>query len=458
VAALSGGLLASKPAAAEVTIAKGDTWEAYVAGRAGAFVSYAFGQGYPVPARPDSMIQPGAGADPPLPRARDTIFEYDAAGMPLPTQGKIRRMRVRSGYFPNIFTLGSRKTFGPQLKLTAQVSVWGTIEGDDVISAGGSEGTPANGNRDNGVSADVREGFMKLEGDWGQVQGGRFISFVGRGSTEMDVLYAHGYGAGFPMTTRDITFPVTGEFSFPGPTTGMTGFGVLGAMYAPGIAYTTPSLGGVRVAVGAFEAAKYTSARWSLTDVIRPEAAITYELAKGGVKAHLFTEGAFQKLHEGNGTQSTSIWGLTYGGRLEVGPIRVGGSGFLGRGIGLNHAFDDNESLSSPLTMRAAGDVMLPSYKIRNQRGFVGILQLVLGPVDLHAAVGQTVMLLLPEDKAGAATLSVIKSQTGISTGVVYHLNESFHLDLDFINGAYRWYGGEKQSVNVLNGGVTVTF
>jgi hypothetical protein len=85
-------------------------------------------------------------------------------------------------------------------------------------------------------------------------------------------------------------------------------------------------------------------------------------------------------------------------------------------------------------------------------------VQLVLGPVDIHAAVGQTVMLLLPEDEAAIATLSVLKSQTGISAGVVYHLNESFHLDLDFIHGAYKWYGGERQKLNVINAGATVTF
>ncbi len=462
LALLTSTLLASRPAAAEVTIAKGETWEAYVAGRVSAFFSYAFGDGYPPPKREGSVIQPGGGVDPD--GLRDTIYEYDAAGMPIKTkQGTISKMRVRSGYYPNILTVGARKTFHPQLKLTGQVSVWGTIESDDVLSAGDPESTPANGTRDNGVSADFREGFMRLEGDWGQVTGGRFMAFVGSGLTEVDALYAHGYGAGFPMTTRDITLPVTGELSFPGPTTGMTGFGVLGGLYAPGAAYLSPSFGGLRVGVGVFEAAKYSSAGWSRTQGIRPEAEITYDLQASGLRAHVFAEGGYQKLQVGNDTASTSIWGMSGGLRLELGPVRLGGGGFFGKGIGINHAFDDNESITSGSTMRTvtAPDGTMGTVKsnqVRNQRGFVGIAQVVLGPVDIHAGVGQTVLLLLPEDEAAIGAISVIKSQLGMSTGVVYHLTDSLHLDVDFMRGQYRWYGGEQQTVSVINSGATVTF
>ena len=460
-ATLVGALCASKPAAAEVTIAKGDTWDAYVAGRVGAFASYTFGQGYPVPKQPDSMIQSGSGTDPE--QTRDTIYEYDAAGMPIKTQqGKLSKLRVRSGYYPNILTLGARKTFSPDLKLTAQLSIWGTIESDDVLLAGERQVTAANGGRDNGVSADFREGFLRLEGGWGQIDGGRYITFAGRGLTEIDVLYAHGYGAGFPMARRDITLPLTGDLSYPGPTTGMVGFGVMGATQAPGVSYLSPSLSGLRLGLGIFEAAKYGSAGWSRTQSIRPEAQITYDLATDGINAHVFVDGGFQTLSQGGGVDSTSIWGATFGGRVEVGPVRVGAGGFFGKGIGLNYAFDDNESLSSPSTMRAVTSggttTMVPSKEIRKQRGFMGVVQVVLGPVDLHGAFGQTVMMLLPEDEAASAMISVIKSQTGISAGAVYHLNESLHLDLDFMNGAYRWYGGETQGVNVLNAGATVTF
>ncbi len=33
-------------------------------------------------------------------------------------------------------------------------------------------------------------------------------------------------------------------------------------------------------------------------------------------------------------------------------------------------------------------------------------------------------------------------------------MNESLHLNVDFINGAYKWYNGESEKLNMLNGGV----
>ena len=52
----------------------------------------------------------------------------------------------------------------------------------------------------------------------------------------------------------------------------------------------------------------------------------------------------------------------------------------------------------------------------------------------------------------------MIKTQTGISAGVVYHMSEKLHFDVDFINTSFVWYGGEKQRVNFVNTGVMMTF
>ncbi len=108
LAALGACLLASHEADAEVTVAKGETWDAYVAGRVGVFASYAFGQGRPIPKVPMSSIEPGGGVDTDDPTL-DTIYDQyddtglqpakDANGNPL-AQGKFDKMRVRSGYYP----------------------------------------------------------------------------------------------------------------------------------------------------------------------------------------------------------------------------------------------------------------------------------------------------------------------------------------------------------------------
>ncbi len=457
VASLAACLLLPQQAAAEVTVAKGDTWEAYVSGRVGVFASYAFGDGYPVPKTAGSKLQPGGGVDTNDPTL-DTIFEYDAMGMKLPKQGKLRKLRVRSGHYPNILSLGSRKTFGPELKLTAQVSFWGTIEPNYAGALRPPNRNRANGERENGVEADFREGWMRAEGSWGQLDGGRFLSVFGRGMTELDVLYGHGYGVGFPIVSRSQTAPATGDLRYQGPTGGMTGFGVLGATYSGGIAYTTPSLAGLKGTFALFDPNTYSTAGWSRTNSPRPEAELAYDLRSDSVNVHVFAAGGFQIMP--HPVENSSVWGVSGGGRVEFGPVRVGGAGFTGKAPGVVYAFDDNASLSSLSSMRTVGTQMESSYELRNTRGFVGMAQVVLGPVDISAGAGQTVVLQVDADKTAAAVAatSTLKSQTGIFGAVVYHINTSLHLGLDFMTGTYAWYNGESQTLNLVNGGVTVTF
>jgi hypothetical protein len=473
LAILGSCLLASHEADAEVTVAKGETWDAYVAGRVGAFASYAFGQGRPIPKVANSTIEPGAGVDNDDP-THDTIYDQhdetglqpakDATGNPL-AQGKLNKLRVRSGFYPNILTIGAHKTFGPQLELTAQVSIWGTIESVYAKDLMPPNRNRANGGRENSVEADFHEGFLRLEGNWGEVNGGRFLSLYGRGLTEIDALYGHGYGVGFPMVSHSYIAPITGDLTYQGPTGGMTGFGVLSATHAAGITYTTPNLSGLKVSAGIFDPATYIMAHWGRTTVPRVEGEITYDLRREGLLVHVFGSGGFQPLR--TSSDSSSTWGAMGGGRLEVGPVHIGVGGFLGKASGINYAFDDNPALSSSTSMRGVSMTdamgvtttsMVKSYELRNTRGFVGMVQIALGKLDIGGGYGQTVVLQVDADRANAGTVSTLKTQTGITAAVVYHMNESLHLDLDFMNGAYKWYNGESEKLNMLNGGVTVTF
>jgi hypothetical protein len=82
-----------------------------------------------------------------------------------------------------------------------------------------------------------------------------------------------------------------------------------------------------------------------------------------------------------------------------------------------------------------------------------------LGKVDLNAAFGQSLIVLTDYDKDPTRVdIHPIKAQTGISAGVVYHVNESLHLDLDYLRAQFRWYGGAKQDINYINTGATLTW
>jgi hypothetical protein len=305
---------------------------------------------------------------------------------------------------------------------------------------------PRAGGRSGELRADFREGYMQIEGPWGGVTGGRFLSLYSRGITEIEVLYGHGYGVGFPAV--DVSDYVAGSVSEPGPTGGMVGFGILSATYSAGLVYTTPSLGGIKLAGGVFEPVLLQGAGWETTRGPRAEGELTYDLVSGAFKMHLFGNGGYQKLNVGGTTEEATMYGAGYGGRFEMGPVHIGGGGHYGKGVGITYAFDGSATSSSA--------VSLPPNELRMSSGFAVLGQIATGSFDLNVGFGQTQVKQTGADKT--VTDSVLKTQTAVSAGVVYHATDFFHLDIDFIHTAFAWYGGEKQKVDFINTGVTVTF
>ena len=135
---------------------------------------------------------------------------------------------------------------------------------------------------------DVRQGYAKLEGPWGSFIAGA-STLTSRGATDIDVLYAHRWGVGFP-----------GAIDNKGPTQGMVGFGVLGSGFSAAMIYATPSLAGFQLNVGAFDPASSGGPGWNGTKYARPEAELTFEqkFGDGRQGSSLFGNGAYQKVYK----------------------------------------------------------------------------------------------------------------------------------------------------------------
>lgn len=421
---MAGCLLTPRPAAAEVTLVKSDPWEVYTAGRVNAFIGYAFGDSTPVAMNGAALK--GGGFD----TASDTIPVIDpATNMRDPAQaGTIRKMRVRSGFVPNVLSIGVRRKMGGDTTLRAQLSLWGTIE------TSGQRKFVA-------VQTDFREGFLEADGPWGTFTAGRFGSLFSRGVTETDFLYGHGYGVGF--------WGGGNSLQNPGPTAGLIGFGVLANSFSPGLMYTTPNLGGFRAALGIFDPVNVAGS-WETSRTARPEGELTYDLGAQAsfFKLHLYVNGAFQKVYDLD-NHDESVRGVGGGLRTELGHFHFGVGGHYGKGLGLYYALEGS-----------LADTPEGSKPFRTADGFSLFAQYVLGHVDLNAALGQSRIHLTADDQTPEHLLAVrpIRTQTGISAGVVYHVNESLHLDLDYLRAQFRWYGGYKQDVNYINTGVTLTW
>lgn len=436
--ALASTTLFARPAAAEVTIAQTPKWELFTDGRVGGFASFADGDGYP-------NISTDAAGNPVSNPFGGGITSNDANFIdetPKLKQPKLRGFRIRSGFLSNIFAVGARTQVG-DTKLTTYIQFWADIE-----SESRRKYVP--------MPVDVRQGYLKLEGRWGGLLVGRMGTLFSRGAAEIDFLYGHGYGVGFPTAVDS-----------SGTSAGHVGTGVLGPGFAAGMVYMTPSLAGLQLNAGIFDPVVIVGA-WERTEWPRPEAELTFDQKFGeNAKLHVFVNGAYQKVYRGGEPDSTNTeaYGAGYGARVEVGPVHLGVAGHYGQGLGLYYALESSE---------ASYDAS-PAHRLRKSDGYYGQLQFALPKVDLNAGVGisrviplsaetrtiNNMPVFIPADgyvDMNGQRQSLIKYQLGMSAAVVYHFSESLHFDFDYFRASFAWQLGEKQVVNFFNSGLTATW
>jgi hypothetical protein len=415
----------TREARAEKVLTKLDHWELYTDGRVGAFATYIRGDGIPqrsIEVDGHDLSQTTGGLD--------AGVDYKVGPDGRLDQGIMEGMRVRSGFVANTLGFGVRGTFD-QTTFGGYLQIWMVGEAEDRRKT-----------RPN--VPDARQVYAKLEGPWGSFIAGRTRALFSRGATDINAMYAHRYGVGFP-----------GNFDVLGPSSGHIGYGVLGSGFVMGAIYATPKLAGLQLTVGAFDPIQLQGA-WTRTKWLRPESELTFDrpLSDFG-KVVLFGNGAWQKVYKptpptDGSPEDTSAWGFGYGARLELGPVHLGVAGHYGQGLGLNYALEPGEASIDPRT------------KLRKLDGYYVQSQFVIGKVDLSAGWGITRVFLNPADRernaAGNVPHSVIKSQMGISAGVVWHAREWLHLDLDGFRADCRWFLGEKQIVNVISSGMTFTW
>jgi len=416
-----------RSAHAEKVLVKGDNWDVYTDGRVGAFLSWSLGDGPPVTGgrmvtMPDGSVVPEV-----INGGQWLVNTTDGSEQ---KQGAVNTMRVRSGFIGNTLGLGVRSEIYPGLKASTYIQMWAVIE-------------PDNRNKGYAIPADIRQGYAKLEGNWGSFLAGRTRTLFSRGGTDINVLYAHRWGVGFPN-------PIDGK----GPTQGMVGFGVLGSGFAPGFIYGSPVLAGFQLNVGLFDPAALNAGGWTRTQLPRAEAELTFERPFGSLgKIVLFGNGAYQKVYKpgactpspATGPCDETAAGFGYGGRLEIGPARLGLTGFYGKGLGFGYALEQSYASIDP------------ANNLRTFDGYYTQTQVVLGRFDLFAGAGITRVFLTALDKT-LPQYSNIKNQIGYNAGVVFNLAENVHFDLEYMRGEAHWWLGEKQVLNNFATGMTVNW
>jgi hypothetical protein len=448
-----------KNAMAEKILAHDGDWTVFGDGRVGAFFSGVDGDGFPQhksalgtdPATGETVVvgtitPRGGGNSEAASEQQQKPFTLDQV-----SQGRIERMRFRSGMIANTFGFGVRGPLTERTTVKGYIQIWAWVENQ------GEQKSLIN-------YADVRQGYVKAEGPWGSVLMGRSRGLFSRAATDIDTMYGHGYGVGYPGSVD----------SAGGPTQGQIGFGLLGSGFSSGVVYATPVLmipwvnrlfhymedTRLQLSIGAFDPVQLQGA-WPRTKWARPEAELTIEEPIGQIgKAFAFINATYQRAYKtgyaGDGPDYTAAKGVTYGGRLELGPVHLGFSGLFGYGLGLNYALEVSDA-----AMDQPGDM-------RKSDGYYAQLQVAIKKVDVSASWGITRIFLTDFDKtpvAGTVTptltyfpISVIKHQQGISCGAVYHVRPWLHIDVDLFRADFAWYEGEKQVIYVANAGMMFTW
>jgi predicted porin len=403
---------------AEKVIAQSDDWQVFTDGRVAGFASWVHGDGAPI-ANPNLVV--------------DGHSEDIQGGLwPVPTEphgdsspGTINMMRLRSGFLGNQLGFGVRGHITPWTTVTAYVQFWAYIESDDR-------------NKSSPNPPDARQGYAKLEGPWGSFTAGRQRTLTSRGATDINVLYAHKWGVGFPNAIDK-----------KGPTLGMVGFGVLGSGFAAGMIYGTPSLGGLQLNVGIFDPASVGGSGWNGTKWVRPETELTFEGKFGQTgKVVLFANGTIQKVYKAGQCNPAeqpcdeTVEGFGYGGRFELGPFHLGIAGHYGKGLGLSYALENSYAASDSAS------------HLRWSDGYYVQGQVVLNKFDLFAGWGISRIFLTDLDQTQPWN-SVIKHQMGINGGIVYNVTPNLHVDVEYFRAEAAWFLGEKQVLNCAASGLT---
>jgi hypothetical protein len=426
-----------RPADAETVLLRDDAWQIFTDGRVGAFASWALGDGLPqqtyrLGPNNTTIVQQvtGGGWDWPTDRRQvtDPVFPQQT----IFTQGQVNQLRIRSGFAGLVFGFGLRNQLSPTTRVVGYIQLWAYTETVDQVA-----------DRINAV--DVRQGFAEIEGPWGSLRAGRTRPLFSRAAAELQLAYGYRWSVGY--TPPGISFPVPAEW------------------FAAGLIYSTPPIRGLRLSIGAFDPIVPGIIGFTRSKYPSLEGELVFEHRFGAAsRALLFANAMVQQIYKGGycppptpaspGPCDGTLVGVGYGGRLEIGRVRLGFAGHRSVGIEPDYLPEVSAAEVDPL-----GNLrLLDGYSLRGE--------LVLGRFDVFGGASiarvfptatDNQRMQVPATSAGQTQISLyslIKDQVGLDVGVVYNPTGGLYFDADYFRMQADWYLGERQVVHVLNCGM----
>jgi hypothetical protein len=333
------------------------------------------------------------------------VFEHESGAGDVTGPGALvgagrQGSAIRSGYLP-AFAVLDAKGNEHGAELTAHFGLAPVVQ-----TTGGHDDAGELGAR-----IDLRQAYVSVAGKWGRVLAGREVGVFARQSMLGD-MSLFGTGA---------TGGITGN---PGGTTlGHSGYGYIYPGFNAQFTYSTPSERPLQVTAALFDPS--TNNRFDELLLPRFESEIRW---KAGATA-LWASGLVQYQRDRAIDRSATAWGVSAGGRIQVGALIAQVHGFTGRGIGATTLFLDGRTADSASAALRESDGLYAQVTLQPRLGAV-TLGAALGASRLTAAAGEPYFRTTNR----AATLGAYVQATR-SLKVVGEVTTTWSLDTDALTG-----------------------
>jgi len=351
--------------------------------------------------------------------AKDQLQDKNGNVLPAGDTGvasERQSFRIRTGLLPSIFAFNVKSPTIDGVDYAARIGLYPQVQNNGTRTGLGP-GSPI----DSGTSLDIREVFFTADGKFGQFLVGRALNlYQGKNIlTDMTLI-----GNGVPLN-------MTGG----GVDLGHIGYGYLYTSFGPQFRYTTPDMGGLKVAFAIADPSQIGGA----TTINQPRFETELSFAKefGGVKISTWLSALYQEAKFNFSEHKVSSIGGAGGVQAWIGPVEVLLSGFGGKGLGMTLIQDDGSALDDVLKERTTfGGLTHVSYTI--------------GAAKLGVQYGINYADKTDNDEATVG-FGGIKSKQALTGGCYYSINKYLTLVGEYTWARDSYYDSARQTQNIVS-------
>ena len=317
-------------------------------------------------------------------------------------------LRIKNGFLPNILAFNIKAP---------------TMNGLDMGARFGFYPSAAQSNTKNSFNGqiDMREVFFTIDGNFGQLMIGKGLSlFLGQNLlTEQTLMGAGQLGSSLGLSGAGVTL-------------GRIGYGYIYPQFNSQIRYTTPDMGGFKIALGIYDPSVIAGdVTADETKLPRVEAELSYAATFDGGSFKAYTNGMWQEAEfADNSFDDVTAWGVS--GGFVVGMnngFELSGSAFTGDALGTNLMLDVDSLDADGEERETYGYIAQVTYTMANE-----------GKTKFGVSYGANEFDETDADEAAA--LSWIESQAMLTFMVTQDITPNLKLvgEVSFVE--HEWQDG----------------